>query len=442
MSALALAPAPAEALQLLLATVRADVEVIEGADDKRTYIHPVLGVKMDSVTTVLSATTGKPWLEGWSAKLAAEFAARNLPLLNVTAASEAGIAGVIDLIKGQAKRSRLLKADAGKLAHKFVEALILCQADPHDADTPLPVVSEELANVDMDGIRFGDFVDGLVDAFMNFVTDFDPEFLASEMKVFNPTLGIAGTLDMIVVLYNVEIGPYGKLVRAPGKMLRLCIDVKTGLHMDPGMREQLASYRRMTEVATSEGMVPMLVTDAAAVLHLRPDLYKETGYRLLLVSGKDDAEAWDAFRHVLHAYRHRESCRDKPGKVLAPLLADGSTAPTRIADLDDEGYGRCVSALAKAGKKILEELDGLTEAQLLAIKGIGPASIGPIARMLADHGLAMATEDTPQGEDEAEDEAEPERPWDPGQDEGPCPGEDEPAAASAPLTLFTPEVAE
>lgn len=431
MSALALAPAPAEALQLLLATARADVEVIEGTDDKRTYIHPVTGIKMDSVTTVLSATTGKAWLEAWAAKLAAEFAARNLALLNVTAASEAGISGVIDLVKGQAKRARLLKADAGKLAHKYVEALILWQADPrHGEEVPLPAASAEMEDVDMDGIRFGDFVEGLVDAFMNFVKDFDPEFLASEMKVFNPTLGIAGTLDMIVVLYNVEIGPYGKLVRAPGKVLRLCIDVKTGLHMDPGMREQLASYRRMTEVATSEGMVPMLVTDAAAVLHLRPDLYKETGYRLLLVRGEDDAAAWDAFRHVLHAYRHRESCRDKPGKVLAPLLADGSTAPTRIADLDDEGYGRCVGALVKAGWKTLEQLTAFTRDGLLGIHGIGEKSLDPIARMLADHGLSLAGEDTPEDETEADEtEAEAEvRPWDPGQDEG------EPQAA---LTLFT-----
>ena len=70
-----------------------------------------------------------------------------------------------------------------------------------------------------------DVADFMVDGFMNFVTHFSPEFQATEMQVYSQPLGIAGTLDMIIVLTGYAIsygtGPSGEdeIVAAPGQVL-------------------------------------------------------------------------------------------------------------------------------------------------------------------------------------------------------------------------------
>jgi hypothetical protein len=99
---------------------------------------------------------------------------------------------------------------------------------------------------------------------------------------------------MIVDLPGLAVGRAGRFI--PGGGVRSCVDTKTGKHLDVTVPEQVGSYRRMREALMPLGeMLPMPATDCGAVLHLRHEY--ERGYRLMLISGADDAAAWN---HGLH----------------------------------------------------------------------------------------------------------------------------------------------
>jgi hypothetical protein len=361
----------------------------------RNYIYPPTGQRLISVTTVLSATDGKPFLVPWSARLAAEYAVTHLAELGQIADAE-GFDAAVKLAKDQAKIVREHKADAGSYVHSVVEALILWAASPAGtgADITLPVLPEHLEDVTYDDNQpLPAVVDWMVTGFLNFVSAFAPQFEASEMVTFNVILGVAGTLDMIITLHGVAIGRDGRLVPAPGRSVTLCVDVKTGRHLDVTVPEQLAAYRKMTEALLPMGeIVPMPRTDAAAVLHLRPE--HAEGYRLMLVSGADDAAAWNRFRRAVEIHAGRTAASAKPGKVCYPLRADGTMRSPRLADLDAEGYGRAPGALARAGVDDLAALTGMTATECLDLKGVGDKSLPVIRQMLADHGLHLANEET------------------------------------------------
>ena len=361
----------------------------------RHYIYPPTGQRLISVTTVLSATDGKPFLVPWAAKLAAEYAVSHLAELREVAAAE-GSDAAVKLAKDQAKIVRERKADAGSYVHSVVEALILWAASPDGtgSDIALPVLPEHLEDVTYDGDPLPEVVDWMVTGFLNFVSDFAPQFEASEMVTFNVPLGVAGTLDMIIILHGVAIGGDGRLVPAPGKSVTLCVDVKTGRNLDVTVAEQLAAYRKMTEaLLPMDEIAPMPSTDAAAVLHLRPE--HADGYRLMLVSGADDAVAWNRFRRAVEIHAGRTAAHAKPGKVCYPLRADGTMRSPRIADLDAEGYGRAVGALVRAGLDGLEDLAAMTAEKCLALKGVGEKSLPLIRQMLADHHMCLADDTVP-----------------------------------------------
>jgi len=137
-------------------------------------------------------------------------------------------------------------------------------------------------------------------------------------------------------------------------------------------------------------LVPMPPTKWSAVLHLRPEY--ERGYRLMLISGKRDALAWNRFRRAVEIVRGRQDEPAKPGRVCYPPRPDGTIPGARISDLDGEGYGRILTPLTRARIGDVEQLAAMTEGQCLQVKGIGPKSISTIRLMLADHGLSLAGE--------------------------------------------------
>jgi hypothetical protein len=374
-------------------TTETITEVHTTSDDgNRHYPHPITGDLLTSVTTILSATVGKPFLTVWAAKLAAEFAVANLDLIAEVVKAE-GRRAAIDLVKDQAKLLRERKADAGSYVHAVSEALILWAASPEGtgADIALPDLPDHLVGADYDGEPLDRVVDWMVTGFLNFVTDFAPTFEAAEMTVYNLVLGIAGTLDMIIVLRDVALTPDGWMVRAPGKVLVLCVDIKTGKNLDVTVREQLAAYRRMLEARLPQGqIVAMPATDAGAILHLRPE--HEGGYRLMPISAADDAKAWNRFRRAVEIEHGRSEVRSKPGHVAYPLNPDGSMPAPRLCDLDGEGYGRVLTPLIRAGLADVDEVAMMTAAEILAVKGIGEKTLGTIRQMLADHALTFSDE--------------------------------------------------
>jgi len=369
------------------------------ADGSRTYTYPPTGEQFPSVTTILSATDGKPYLVPWAARLAAEYAVDNRDLIAAVAdgyamtvaAKESGPGAAIDLAKKQSAVIRDRKRDTGGYVHDVVEALILWQASPegHGSDLVLPELPEHLCGMDYDDEPVEDVAGWMLEGFLNFVSDFRPVFLAAEMTVFNPALRVAGTLDMIVDLPGLAVGRAGRFV--PGKSVRPCVDVKTGKKLDVTVPEQIGSYRRMPEALMPMGeIIPMPRTECGAVLHLRPE--HPRGYRLMLISGADDAAAWNRFRRAVELFEGRHAAKAKPGKVCYPLRADGTIQQPRIADLDGEGYGRAISPLVRAGITDLEQLAAMDAGDCLAVKGVGGKVLDSVRIMLADHGLTLRGE--------------------------------------------------
>lgn len=370
-----------------------------GHNETDHYIYPPTGDEFRRVTTILDGTEGKPWLPPWSARIAAEYAVANLDLLKAVtdghawtvAAREGGPQAAADLAKREAARLRDRKRDTGGYVHDVVEALVLWAASPEGrgSDISLPVLPAHLAGEFYDDDPVEDVADWMVEGFLNWVSDYGPEFIAAEMTVFHPGLRVAGTLDSISFLPGLGIGRGGRFVPGPG--VRSCVDVKTGKHLSVTWPEQVGAYRRFPECLMPMGeLVPTPRTDCGAVLHLRPE--HPRCYRFMLISGADDAAAWNRFRRAVEVYEGRREARPKPGKVCYPLRPDGTIRQPLLADLDGEGYGRALAPLVKAGVTDLEKLAAMDAGDCLAVKGVGGKVLDVIRLMLADHGLHLRGE--------------------------------------------------
>jgi hypothetical protein len=281
--------------------------------DEDHYTYPRTGAKVTRVSTILSATISDAYLAAWYATEGGKYAIDHLPELTALLA-QGRHDDAVALIAGAAPRITARKADAGTYIHDVIEALILWATAPHGAGPgiALPDLPVHLAGADYDGEPIEDVIAWLEDGFVNFVADWNPEFLFAEMTVFNMGLGVAGTLDIIVRLRDVAISADGtRLVPAPGKSVILVIDAKTG-RQKKRWKQQVAAYRKMTEAEPVPGeLVPMPPTDAAAILHLRRSYRR--GYRLMLVSGPDEAAAFNRFRRRCEIYFGDRRDHDKPG---------------------------------------------------------------------------------------------------------------------------------
>lgn len=378
------------------------------SDDDRFYPYPGTGELLDRVSTIIEGTDSKPWIAKWHGTTAAAYCVDNLGLVTATR-KVLGRKAAIDLGKDEAERIRDLKADAGTYVHDVQEALILCTAsrDGEGSNIDIPLLPDHLrgARYDLgDGSDepplLSDVVDFMVDGFMNWVTAFNPRFLAAEMPVYNQPLGYAGTLDMIIELDGYAIsygtGPHGEdeVIASPGSVLVICVDTKTGKAMKGTWKEQLTAYRRAPECDPSKmgSLRPMPPTEAGAVLHLRPD-YPD-GYALTLVSSRDDEAAWGRFSSAAVIYRERQAVKDRPGPAIRPLRSDGTMPGVRLCDVAGEGYGGILAPLRAAlgAKAELADVALFTDADLLKVKGIGPKRIEVIARMLTDHGHPRAAQ--------------------------------------------------
>lgn len=366
---------------------------VEDEHGNRDYTYPPTGELLTSVTTILGATQGKPWLPGWAAGLAAEYAIDNIDALLAMLKRE-GRDETVELAKSEAERVRNVKRDTGSYVHDVAEKLILWAASPDGQGDAirLPDLPEWLWGATYDDDPIEDVVDWMVTGFTNWVADFGPRFLASEMTVFNQPLGWAGTLDIIAELTGYGIGRSELLFSAPGRVLTACVDVKTGRHPESTWREQVAAYRRARECLLNLGqIVPMPATDIGAVLHLRPE--HERGYRFMPVSPERDARSWATFCKATDVFLDRKDAMPKPGRVVRPLRPDGTVPPPLVADLDGEGYGRSLAPLRNVGITDLEQVAAMTAGQVLAVKGVGKKVLESIRLMLADHGLHLAGED-------------------------------------------------
>lgn len=369
---------------------------------ERFYEYPPTGELLDSVTTIISGTDSKPWLRGWYGRTAMAWAVDNLDLIAATLRAAEGTEAerrqaAVDLGKDAAERERNVKRDAGSYVHDLVERLIWWAGTPGraGASIALPDLPEHLVKARYNGEPLAEVTDWMISGFVNWVSDFSPRLLATEMPVYNQPLGIAGTLDLIAALDGYGLSPLGdRVIPCPGGVLTPCIDVKSGA-LEATWKEQLAAYRRMNECRPTmlDGLRPMPETDCGMVLHLRPE-YPD-GYLLMLVAGLDDYDAWRRFQAAAMLYRERAKVKDKPGRSVRPLRADGTMPGLRVCDLAGEGWGRALAPLATAlgADAELEQLARFSQKELLAVKGIGPKLAADIRIMLADYGIIGAEGD-------------------------------------------------
>jgi hypothetical protein len=361
------------------------------ADGSRDYPYPPTGEMLKSVTTIIGGTVAKPWLPAWAAGLAAECAVDNLDLVARLIADE-GRDTAVRYLKNEAARVRDRKRDTGGYVHDMVEALIMWQASPegYGRELSLPLLPDHLQGADYDGMPVEDVAEWMIDGFLNWVSDWKPAFEAAEMPVYNQPLGYAGTLDMIAGLPGVAIGRTGRFIAGPG--VSGCVDVKTGREPGP-VAEQVAAYRRATECRPdrlSAELEPVPATSFGAVLHLRPEYRR--GYRFIPVAAQEDELGWENFRAAAGLLGRRRRQKVKPGKVCWPPRADGTVPQPFLDDLEDEGYGRILTPLRKAGFENLEQVAAKTAGQFLKTRGIKDKTLDGIRAMLADHGLHLAGE--------------------------------------------------
>lgn len=391
--------------------------------DERWYPYPPTGELFESVTYLIGSTDVKPWKPGWYERVATKWCVDNLDLLTKTLAAE-GHDAAVALGMGHAAAIRDLKRDVGTYLHDIGEALILWAREPAKTGHLIsyPLLPDHLVTATYDNggelIPVPEIADMMADGWVQFVADFGlgpKDFLACEMPAYHPGLRIAGTVDTIIRLtgYGIcgrpgahcHLGAFcpGKgthLVAQPGNTLVVLVDFKTGKNPAGTWKEQIAAYIRCPECRpdrTDDRVQPMPHIDAGAVLHLRPPSDYPGGYLLQLVAAEEDDEAWGRFTGSMDLLRGRRECRDKPGYSVRPLRPDGTMPGPRLCDLAAEGYGQALAPLRKAlgADCELDDLARFTEAEILAIKGVGPTRIQTIRTMLADHGLSLAGDATP-----------------------------------------------
>lgn len=239
----------------------------------RTYQHPRTGETVWSVTTILDALPKKA-LVGWAAREVAEYAVANRRIVDgmlegvrlqkrpdgtLVVSDADAVQAAVDYLKGSPYRSRDRKKDLGTLVHREVEAHILGQERPE---------------VPPDAARH-------MEHFRRFIDVWQPDFLASEMTVWNRTESYGGTLDFIARM---------------GDRTVIC-DVKSGKDIYPEVALQLCAYWRAECAILPDGTEqPMPDIEGAVALHLTED-----GYRLLPIHIDD--RTWDAFRFVREVFR-------------------------------------------------------------------------------------------------------------------------------------------
>lgn len=365
--------------------------------DDRYYLYPPTGELFPSFSTIAGATWYKPWIAPWMTRVTT-----NCCLNNIETVTQLLAAGkreeAFDLINQESHRIWELKANAGTYVHDVGEACIRRGSRPANQrhSIPIPELPDHLVGLLYDDEPIELVTQAMINGFHQFCRIWKPVFRASEMPVYHPLLKYAGTLDIILTIPNARIvkskitGKY-ILIYAEGQSVRLCVDIKTGKEPGSLVWEQLAAYRRCLVCDVGLGQLrKMLITDAGAVLHLRPEF--ENGFQLILVANEHDARGWNTFQDALRIFHERKSRPPKVGSVLQFPPKDGSEPLPLMEDLGKEGYRHVPGALRKAGIKNIKQLSELDEAGCLALKGIGPKSLSVIRIMLSNHGLHLKGE--------------------------------------------------
>ncbi len=215
------------------------------AKGSRWYVHPDSGESVPGVTSILGQLP-KPFLQGWAAKMAAEFAVEHQ-----AAWSTLDDRAAIELIKGASRRYTSERADVGSDAHDAFEKI-------GNGDDPGPIRIE---------------VDPYVQQFRKFLDDWQPRFMGQELTVWSEKHRYAGSTDAFMFINDTPI----------------VVDYKTSKSVYEETALQLAAYRYADHVIDEFGTTsPIPVLEGGAVLHVREDGYS-------LVPMRCDEQVFEVF---------------------------------------------------------------------------------------------------------------------------------------------------
>jgi hypothetical protein len=219
----------------------------------RFYVDPSTGDTVPGVTSILNMLP-KPFLQGWAAKVVAEFAVDNMSEFSGLVMKGERQAAV-DVLKGAPRRFTAGAASIGSEAHDVFEK----RAKGEDPGRLHP----EIAVFDRH--------------FCEFLDEMQPEFLFLEETVFNQTVEYAGSFDAMMSIQ-------GERVVADWKTTR------SGVHAEVAL--QLAAYRHAEYILRPDGSkVPIPALEGGAVLHVRPE-----GWSLVPVAC--GVEQFEIFTHL------------------------------------------------------------------------------------------------------------------------------------------------
>jgi hypothetical protein len=295
---------------------KAEDNASEQPDDMRLW----------SVTSLIGCLD-KPALLYWAAEQAAQAAvsvANSLP----TRIEEDGEAQVVKWLRDarfRRPKGRLSNASLGTVAHAACEEYAMTGVRPDDGRVAELIRQEGGAR--FDGIETeSKVIAKMLDQFDGWLQRFQPSYQATEVAVYSPTYGYAGTCDGFLTIDGV----------------RLIIDYKTSREGFDGRGHaktpypeaalQLAAYRHaeyaavwrprriekfrrryyLLSDAERDRAVPVPEVDAGAVIHLTPDHCEAFATRC-------DGKVHEAFLYIIEASRWVNGLsRDVIGLPIVP----------------------------------------------------------------------------------------------------------------------------
>ena len=200
-----------------------------------------------SVTTILGVID-KPALVGWAKREVSQSAIRHLSELPAMVA-ESGAEQAARWLASTPDFQRDTAAKLGSSVHLLAD------------------MASRAAGTAPEGFEIPDGTIPYLDAFRGFLTRYSgSQVVSSEKAILSLSDGYAGTYDL--------------LMRIEGQLW--LIDIKTGKGLYPEMGLQLAGYAHGEFIALpgDPQLYPMPKVERFAVLHLRPDKYPDSGWRL------------------------------------------------------------------------------------------------------------------------------------------------------------------
>ncbi|MFJ5924839.1 hypothetical protein ACIQF6_19775 [Kitasatospora sp. NPDC092948] len=196
----------------------------------RYYVHPESGDLAPSVTSILNMEA-KPFLQDWSAGMAAECAVTDLEVVQRIAARDRQAA--VDFLKYAGKRYTKVRADVGSLVHDYFELRLRGEEVPyphHDVEPYVPHIEAWLDR-------------------------YQPELLHAEDVAWSRGHEYAGSFDFMVKIN-------GRTILG---------DLKTSKSVYLSVAYQLAAYAYADDLITVDRKIQAFPKiDAGAVLHITP----------------------------------------------------------------------------------------------------------------------------------------------------------------------------